>query len=459
MRRGWRYALLVSALLVANARGGEIPGIPSQLPPTVDRDLELSMSNDFLGRGGSTDDFRTQQLVLTAKLNERWIALIDHSILTRNSQELMGRIDQFSGSLGYQLINDRTEEHINSLTIGAGFRSIGEFAGERMQNGFHRLVGSATVFLPYTNTERTDATGWLDAQHYKLLRGPTNQGRFGSWGAGYWLHGNTLVTSDGQMDTSAAAFLVAHRKAIDVWFGLRQDWRSGYEDDVLRETADEEEDLAVVIGFRFGALVIETVQQTSNAASYGQLRLVSSGHRSIPPSTEQPRMGIDFGAILPDVQVQLSGRFKSKLLGNGNSAWRRSLMVDLRYGRPQIEDDPSWYVQSYQLTAGLDWERLFPGQHGWMSFYANASAGWRSEELRQEGVSGGSPAADRGVLNLGAGFRFQSAMLGAHWRYRIQTGLSAWLPFDDAKRQIGGETIRLQEPGIGLHIGMTFDYD
>jgi len=71
------------------------------------------------------------------------------------------------------------------------------------------------------------------------------------------------------------------RNSIDVWLGFRHDWRSGYDaDNVQVETARAEDDTAVVIGVRFGALMLETVQQLNNDASYGQLSLVSSGFRS-----------------------------------------------------------------------------------------------------------------------------------------------------------------------------------
>ena len=461
MRYAWRFALLSSALFAGSVRAGEIPGMPSQLPPTIDSDVEISFVNDFIGRGGSVDDFRTQQLILMAKLNDRWLALVDHSILTRDSASLTGRVDQFSGSLGYRLIDDVDDQRINALMIGAGFRSAGDFAGERIQNGFHQLVGSEIDVIPYTDTSRTDITAWIDAEHYTELRSATGDGWVGKWSTGYWLRGSALATSDGQFDASAAAFVVANRNAIDIWFGLRQDWRSGYTDDVLRETADAEEDLSIVLGVRFGALVLETVQQTNNDASYGQLRLVSSGYRSIPPPQQQTRMGIDVGFILPDVQVELSGRFRTKLLGGVDSRWQSALLVDYRYGEPQKDDDPSLFVRSHQLTVGLDWERLLSGQSGWMSYYVNAAVGWRSEQLFGEGALAGetTSAADRAVLSLGTGLRFSAATLGAAWKYRIQTGLTAWLPFDDAQRLIGGEMVQIQEPAVGIHIGMTFDYD
>jgi hypothetical protein len=66
-----RLCLLFLAILYGPALAGEIPGLPAGLPPFIERDLELNFSNDFLGRGGSTDDFRTQQAILMARFGER----------------------------------------------------------------------------------------------------------------------------------------------------------------------------------------------------------------------------------------------------------------------------------------------------------------------------------------------------------------------------------------------------
>ncbi len=77
-----RLGLLFLIILYGPALAGEIPGLPAGLPPFIERDLELNFGNDFLGRGASTDDFRTQQTILMARFGERWMALVDHSILT-----------------------------------------------------------------------------------------------------------------------------------------------------------------------------------------------------------------------------------------------------------------------------------------------------------------------------------------------------------------------------------------
>ena len=134
--------LLVLVILIKSpATAGEIPGMPPAQLPLFERDFTLTLSNDFLGEGGIVDDFRTQQVIATLKLDQRWLAVVDHSILTYKDPSSPGRLDQVSASLGYQLIDKVSAHGTDQLTIGGGLRSTGDYAGEKIQNGFHRLVG------------------------------------------------------------------------------------------------------------------------------------------------------------------------------------------------------------------------------------------------------------------------------------------------------------------------------
>ena len=91
-------ALACSALLLpATAFAGEIPGLPLPLPPYLERGVELAMTNDFFGRGGMSDDFRTQQIVISARpASSPWSVNLDHSVLTDRRSANPGRIDQLS---------------------------------------------------------------------------------------------------------------------------------------------------------------------------------------------------------------------------------------------------------------------------------------------------------------------------------------------------------------------------
>ncbi|MGI9200837.1 MAG: hypothetical protein ACR2QL_07245, partial [Woeseiaceae bacterium] len=125
------------------AVAGEIAGLPANTPLILQQPLEVSFSNDFLGRGGSTDDFRTQQFIVTGTIGDRWEFTADHSILTLTKVDEPARTDQLSASLGFRFLDSKSETTVQRLTAGLGIRSYGDFGGERMQNGFHQLVGSS----------------------------------------------------------------------------------------------------------------------------------------------------------------------------------------------------------------------------------------------------------------------------------------------------------------------------
>jgi hypothetical protein len=325
-----------------------------------------------------------------------------------------------------------------------------------MQNGFHRLIGSNIDSLSYVDTSTTDATGWFEAQRYRQLH------TFDNWTTGYWLRAGSLLTTDGQWDSTAGAFAVAKRNSIDVWLGVRHDWRSGYDaDNVQVETARAEDDTAVVIGVRFGALMLETVQQLNNDASYGQLSLVSSGFRSTNTHVDIPRVGLELNFLVPDVHVQLVGRLRTSWFTRKDSMWRESTLLDIRYGEPQYKSDDSLFIRSQQVTAGMEWERPLTKGTNWLSFYGSIGAGWRGEQLHRSTTMADEQSETVGsaVVTAATGLRFFAAMLGQRWNYRIQLGLSAWAPLDDASVQLGGEQFSLQEPAIGIALGMTFDYD
>jgi hypothetical protein len=440
---------------------GEIPGLPPQIPPFIERDFEVAFSNDFLGRGGSVDDFRTQQLIVTAKLSDKWMALLDHSILTLSNPTAPGRVDQVSGSLGYRMLDTVNDRRISKLVIGVGVRNVGEFAGERIQNGFHRLVGSKTVNLPYSDTESSDVTAWFDANHYREFGEPLNSGIAGKWRTGYWLRASSLVTSGGHWDSAAGLFAIASRPTIDIWLGLRRDWRSGYEGAVLQETAAAEDDLAIVFGARFGAFVLETVQQLNNDASYGQLRMVSSGIRTGTPKNRNSRWGLEAGFLLPDIQWRLASRYRQRVFTNADSRWQEAIVIAASYGEPQYDDNANIFIRSQQVDVGLDFEWPLSEQSEWLSAYGAASAGWRNEQLIGADTLEGETSDSVGgaVLSIGTGLRIDAANLGERWNFRIQLGLIGRLPIQDAELQIGGLVVRVQRPALDFMLGMTFDFE
>ena len=436
---------------------GEIPGVPSELPPFLDRPIEINFSNDFLGRGGSVDDYRTQQMILSAPVGDKWLVTLDHSTLTLTDPVAPGRIDQMSASLGYRLLEESSLEVVNRIAVGVGLRTVGDFAGERMQNGFHRLIDSDVEALPYTGDTGTDATAWVDMHRYGLLRNAIAGNE--DWQLGYWLRGTALVSTAGELDTSAGAYGTVSHGVFDAWLGLRLDGRSGYDAEVLRQTANAEDDLAVVIGIRWGPVVLETVQQVNNDASYGQLRLISMDRRLTPLTDEPVRLGIEAGFQVPDVAYHLAARYSNPAIGGSSGRWRRSVIAVTNFGEPQYKDDSSVYLRTTQLGAGLEWERTLGNNGPWTSAYASVGAGMRREQLVGDGprIGDESGSVDRAVVLLGLGMRFHAASMGESWRYRLQLGLNASLPVSDATLALQTDNFRVQEPQIALLLGMSFD--
>ena len=147
---------------------GEISGVPPPMPPFTDARFQIYSTNDALGRAGQVDDFRTQQVGLVARLGSSWLALVDHSILTLEDSPEPGRTDQTAVSLGYTFFDRVSEDgKQNRLLSGFGLRANGDFAGDRIQNGFHRLIGRSEKELPYSAEEQTDIFAWLLAERYQ----------------------------------------------------------------------------------------------------------------------------------------------------------------------------------------------------------------------------------------------------------------------------------------------------
>jgi hypothetical protein len=451
---------LVASMLAAlmpsvHAVAGEIAGLPANTPPIIDRPLEFAFSNDLLGRGGSVDDFRTQQFIITGEIGERWEVNVDHSILTLVDADEPGRTDQLSATLGYRLFDTRNDRAINRLTGGIGLRAYGDYGGEKIQNGSHQLVRSSVEIVPYTDLERTDATAWFDAQRFALFKGDFNSAE---WRFGYWLRGSALWASDGQLDSALGAYATAGKGTVDMWFGLRHDWRSGYEEPVLIETALAEEDLAAVFGLRWGPIVFETVQQFNNKGSYGQIRLVAAGFGEERRASEETNFSLDAGITIPDVLLNATGRWRADWLNRNNSTWSRSFFVTAGYGEPQHDDDPTIYRRTVQAGAGIEWQKPLAGRDGWASAYGSVGLGWRQERIfgyDNKRVSAESDTVSRGALLAGIGLRFNSGELFSNLNYRIQLGLSTWIPLSDASLDMEGESYHVQRPTIAVTLGLT----
>ena len=448
--------------MVATANAGDISGLPPQLPPTVRPDYQFFLGNDFLVPG-TNDDFRTQQLVTMARFNDRWLATLDISIFTNNNPLAAPpeRIDTMSLSLGYDFVQNITATERTIVTAGVGVRGVGNFEGGRIQNGFHRLVASDLSPLPYSMTRRSDATIWSLAEHYRLIRDATRSGLFEGWKLGYWLRGGALVTADGQVDAVAGLYAVASRSHYDIWLGLRHDWRSGYNTDaVLHEAADQEQDIAVAWGVRFGSVVLESVYRLDSLASYGQLSFISTAETRKDRRSPDSKADLQFGLHLPHVLFQVAARYHYNLLIPETSVWRESYLVDVRTGQPQYGSDVTRFVETYQATLGIEWSRPVSQRSDWLRFYANISAGWRSEKLLEEESPLGeeSTTVDRGVLVAGLGIEIFATPLGNHWQHSLRFGATGWKPSSSATVTVGATLLTIHQAGAAIVAAWTIDY-
>ena len=459
-----RSSLMVTGLLAAvtTADAGDISGLPPHLPPTVRPDYHFFLGNDFLVPG-TNDDFRTQQLVTTARFNDRWLATLDISIFTNNNSLAAPpeRIDTMSFSLGYDFVRNISATERTIVTAGVGVRGVGDFEGARIQNGFHRLVASDLSALPYSMTRRSDITIWSLAERYRLIRDATQSGPFNGWNLGYWVRGGALVTTDGQVDAVAGLYAVASKSHYDIWLGLRHDWRSGYDTDaVLLEAARQEKSVAVAWGVRFGSVVLESVYRLDSLASYGQLSFISTAETRKDHHSPDSKADLQFGLHLPQVLFQIAARYHYNLLIPETSAWRESYLVDVRAGQPQFGSDVTRFVDTYQATLGIEWSRPLSQRSDWLRFYVNISGGWRSEKLLEEASPLGeeSTTVDRGVLVAGLGIEIFATALGNRWQHSLRFGATGWKPSSSATVIVGGTPFTIHQAGAAIVAAWTIDY-
>lgn len=453
---------LFLCLLAGSAHSGEISGLPAHLVPTVRPDYAFFLGNDFAA-AGTSDDYRTEQMIASARILGSWLAVLDHSIFTREdiADAERGRIDTMTLSLGYEVVSVDSKVQQTSVLAGFAIRAVGNYEGERIQNGFHRLIESDTEAIPYTSTRQTDPAVWMLAQHYRRLRAATGDGFLNSWDLGYWGRAGALATADGQLDAVAGLYAVASREQWDLWLGVRRDWRSGYDIDfVLQDTAAQESAAAVSVGVRFGSLVLESVQRIDSSSSYGQLSFVSSPQTRGAATPSPVRGDLQFTLHMPHITFQVAGRWYRRLFTAGDSPWDEAILAEIRGGQPQLGRNPTLFVDTSQMSLGLEWSRPVTQQAHWLRFYTNTGIGWRREQLlgREELLGENSESVDRGVLLAETGLEFDAARLSRHSRFKLRFGVTGWRPASDADVVVGGTAATIQEPGVSIALGWVFTF-
>jgi len=431
----------------------------------VDRKFELLFSNDFLGRGGEFDDFRTQQIGLAAALGHRWDLILDHSILTLEDRNapVQGRVDHLTVSAGHRLVRILRAKYTQEVEMGGGLRYSGEIGGARMQNGFHQIVGSKPTTVPYVDTERLDGTFWLRLPAYGSLLSDATIPLLGSeWEFGYWIRAATMVTTDSEWDGDVGLSAVASKGWFQTWLGVQGDWRTGHDRDIVSsETARFEEGAGVFFGFRVGPLLMETVQHFDGNAAYGHLSLTSSGQRLRSLAADTHALSLQAGLSIPDVLANFQGRWSNCRLLSCSQVWRRTVLVDFRSGRPQFEDQTEWYAATRQLSAAFELERAPDPGHEWFTTFGALGAGWRRERLVGEGEEVGgdrSGPVDRWGLVGDLGLRFGTGAATRVSSLMFQIGLSGWLPFSGGTVEFAGGMERLQRTQLVFLSGVVLEF-
>jgi hypothetical protein len=463
-------AFLVN-LLHSGIHAGEIPGTPSRLPPMMMNTLHLDWGNDFFGKLGTSDDFRTQQVSFFVRLSDRWLLSADHSTLTfrgptRHDPDpagTEGRLDQISSSLGYLLHSSKDLSSQLDISSGLGFRASGNFAGARIQNGFHRLIDSGIINLPYVDTERTDGLIWLQGnfQYLKPRVMPIWLQWLGTgWQGGFWLFATTLVTTDAQWDGIVNASGLAAKGPWKMWLGLRADWREGYDRDVVQAaTAASEDGTSLSLGVAFGPLVLETTQDLRGKHGSGRIAFNAGPAAGFSLSDNNRGVGVQLGILVPEVYFDIQGRWLAKSLNSspilGGQLYS---IINIRYGEPPVGDSATVFVSATQLTLGAEWQtQIKDGGSPWIKPYLSFGLGWRREQVIGDEELRGleSDAVDRAVIVADTGLRFDFAGNRRSWLLQLQLGLTGWLPLADAHVDFNDRSLRIQQPDFAAVVGFN----
>ncbi|MDH5345433.1 MAG: hypothetical protein OEW59_06685, partial [Gammaproteobacteria bacterium] len=170
--------------------------------------------------------------------------------------------------------------------------------------------------------------------------------------------------------------------------------------------------------------------------------------------------GLELGFLLPDVHYHVAGRWRGQFAASSGSVWRKAVVLSADFGEPQYKNDITIFVASKQVSLGLEWERRISTKNNWLNAYGSLGAGWRREMATVEDSPSNqtSDTVDRAVLAIGTGLRFYASSLGDHSHYRIQTGLTLWLPTSDAALTVGSTNLTLQKPAAALSISVLFEF-
>lgn len=449
--RALRLCALAGLLFGAGppaARAGKIPGLPAPLPPGRDGALHLGIEDDLFGRGGEFDDHRTFQLSLDLRIGERWLVVLDQSLLTEEgpTQDVPdpgqeGRLDEWSLALAR-----RWQGAGGRMMMGVGLRGTGERSGARIQNGVHRMFDARIVDLPY-QSGRTDAIGWL-ALDREWTRAVGDR-----WRGGVWLSAAGEWSSGGRGDANVAGLGLMRTRALELRTGLRSEWREGYDGIVRSSTAASERGLFATFGVTVGPVDAETSQRVDGKEGYGRVTLTAGPGASTAPDAPG-RVALVAGLRAPQTAAHVDIAWSPHASRMSPGAAGTALTLGYLTGETPVDGSFDIFKSERQVSAGL--ELRGTPRDGWLTPLVDLGLGWRREALYGMRAHAGkrSDDVDRAVITAGTGLDMRMGTLAGRGALSLRLSLDGWLPLGQETVAFAGEGHDLQRPGAGLTLAV-----
>ncbi len=475
-------SLLILLALPEQLVAGDIAGAPASLPPQTLGDFSFILSNNFfsLVREHEPDEYRTQQIGIEFDIFPGTGIVFDYSILTAGQPNpvkytFAGIIDQISLSISHELYRtDAGPDNLGVIDVGAGIRTYGDFGGNRIQSGFHRLTNNDVDDYPYVNTDTTMAIFWLNGDYQKLFE-LSNADNNSSWKAGFWLDATALGSSQSLWDASVSANALARNKSLKLWLGLKQDWRENYESDFVSEaTALSESGTSLTFGIGSGAIAFETAQGLGDKLSYSRLIFTSFENESLSARHyRQSDNTIALNILLPDVEAEIQYRRKLAYRPHVMGQPFTSLVLEMHYGEPTYQQSfdvyhpvnqlwPIYNVYSdiEQLAVGVEFEWFSQQRSNWIRPYLALLAGQRTEQLKaDEGSLAGqhSEKVSSMVVEAGSGIKIRF-YTRQELQFDFEVGIIGYYPLSKETVSLDQYRLEILKPGIALNMGFSIGF-
>lgn len=466
-----RLHLLLVALGAGIAdAGAAVAGVPVPPRPGPFPVVTLWSGNDAFGGeiGDNADDYRTNEIALQAVVRQRWVLVVDHSMLTNRTSALApaSRSDEITASAGY-LIDRGVGSAAQDrwwFAAGLGGRFAGDFLGAEAQNALHRGLGYNEVDLPEAGHHAAGVVyataGWLWLERVPLPMPSMSfleRGQFG-------LHtvATALATTAGEQQVEVGTALTVIGLDGAAWLGPRMRWSLGETlTPAAAAVADREEGLWLDYGAGAGGWFVSggvnlRDQTTLGAVGWSWAR--GPGRVDAPrPATMEADIGFR-GGFTPGVQFRWQPRW---LRDAGALGERAALLADYRFGGvPGVEWGPDAQLAFNQAVLGMDlaWSRPRPGWQ--VTPFVRGALGLRYEVVRVRGPAPRFPEqnAATGVALGGVGLRVgwgQAIDRDRRVRYGVAVSYDGWLPFDRATARNGSDSEQYLRPGAGPGVALT----